>query len=235
MARTLRQEILGVPNLLTLGRIAVIPVVLLFMDRGADPAASLGQQYLYSFLAALLFALAAATDWFDGWLARNMGWTSLVGKLLDPLADKLIVMAVLVKLAALGRVPAWLVVLLLARELAITGLRSIASSEGLSIDVIQTGKWKTAFQLCGLIGLLLHYEYPVDFVIARTPLKFHEAGMLLVVLSLAFSLLSAATYFGSFLRAIAARYRVRAADAAPPEPAAGEPRRQAGGSGVPKA
>jgi CDP-diacylglycerol--glycerol-3-phosphate 3-phosphatidyltransferase len=212
MARNLRQEFLGIPNLLTLARIAVIPFVLLFMDRGAAEDATVGDRYFYSFLAALLFALAAATDWFDGWLARNMGWTSLLGKLLDPLADKLIVMAVLVKLAALDRVPAWLVVLLLAREFAITGLRSIASSEGLSIDVIQSGKWKTAFQLCGLIGLLLHYEYPIDFVVVSAPLKFHEAGMLLVVLSLAFSLLSAASYFRSFLRAIVARHRAPGAE-----------------------
>jgi len=209
MARTLRQEFLGVPNLLTLGRIGLIPAVLVFMELDGSAAAAhdVGGQYLYSFLAALLFAIAAATDWFDGWLARNMGWTSLLGKLLDPLADKLIVMAVLVKLAELGRVPAWLVVLLLAREIAITGLRSIASSEGLSIDVIQTGKWKTAFQLCGLIGLLLHYPYPIDFVVVSTWLDFHAAGGLLIVLSLAFSLLSAWSYFRSFLSAIVARHR----------------------------
>lgn len=214
MARTLKQEFLSIPNFLTLGRILMIPVVVVFMELsalGPDPTErEIATSYLYCFMAGLIFALAAVTDWLDGWLARNKGWSSVVGKLLDPVADKLIVMAVLVCLTSLDRAPSWLVILLLAREISITALRSIASSEGLSIDVIQTGKWKTAFQFTGLIGLLAHYPYPIDFGFAAVTLDFHATGMALVLLSLAFSLLSAVSYFGSFVRSLSRKYKERA-------------------------
>ncbi len=210
-ARQLRDEFLNVPNMLTMMRIAAIPFVMLLLELSRLPAEASDRQvyvsHLYCFWAAVVFGLAAGTDWLDGWLARNMGWTSLIGKLLDPLADKLIVMAALVTLVALERSPAWLVVLLLAREIGISGLRSLASSEGLIIDVVQTGKWKTAFQLVGIIGLLMHYTYPIDFLFIRFEVNFHVVGLTLVGISMAFSLLSAFSYFRSFLRAIAARYR----------------------------
>lgn len=205
MARTLKSEFLNIPNMLTFARIAAIPFVVWIMEESAGPDNS--RSRLLCFVAALLFSLAAATDWFDGWLARNMGWTSLLGKLMDPLADKLIVMAALVTLTGLDRTPAWLVSLLLAREIAITGLRSIASSEGLSIDVIQAGKWKTALQLSGLIGLLVHFRYPIDFLFVQVDIDFHVLGLSLVAISLAFSLASAVAYFRSFLRAVGDKYR----------------------------
>ena len=207
--RGLTQDVFNVPNILTMGRIALIPFIVLCLELSADASSpqDIAASHLYCMIATILFSIAAATDWFDGFLARNMGWTSLLGKLLDPIADKLLVMATLVTLTALDRVPAWLVILLLFREIAITGLRSIASSEGLSLDVVRAGKLKTALQLCGLIGLLLHYPYDIDFVFVTLRTDFHATGLALVALSLAFSVFSAALYFRSFLRSIAEKYR----------------------------
>jgi CDP-diacylglycerol--glycerol-3-phosphate 3-phosphatidyltransferase len=118
-------------------------------------------------LAAFTFFLACWSDFFDGYLARRYGIISRLGKLLDPLADKLIVMAALVMLAAMPRtprVPAWVVVLIVGRELAVTGLRAMATSEGLVLAAEELGKYKTIFQMLALHGLLLHYTFfGIDF------------------------------------------------------------------------
>jgi CDP-diacylglycerol--glycerol-3-phosphate 3-phosphatidyltransferase len=190
----LREELTNLPNLLTYARIAAIPVVL-WMMWAETPA--------MSFLASVVFSLAAITDWLDGYLARKRGQESILGKLLDPLADKLIVMATLVVAVELGRVPGWFVVLLLSRELAVSGLRSIASQEGLVVEVVQAGKWKTALQLTGLVVVLIHYPYRIDFLVAERVVDFGRMGFALLLLSMSFSLVSAGTYFHGFLRAIA--------------------------------
>lgn len=140
----------NLPNMLTLGRVAAVPVLivlLLFDNRTAG------------LWAAVIFSLAAFTDWLDGYLARKMEIVTILGKFLDPLADKLITMAAFVMLIPLGRVPAWAVFLILAREMVITGLRSIASSEGVVIAASRLGKYKTIFQMIAIVGLLLHYDY----------------------------------------------------------------------------
>jgi len=115
----LRSGLLNLPNLLTLARVAAIPLLVILMLSDSRQA---------SFWAAALFGVAAATDFIDGWLARKWGVVTVLGKFLDPLADKLIVMAALIMLIPLDRVPAWAVFLLLARELVVTGLCSISSS-----------------------------------------------------------------------------------------------------------
>ena len=130
MRKSLKQEFFNLPNMLTMFRILVIPVVLVFVYY---------ENRVNSFIATCLFAAASITDYFDGWLARRRGQTTVLGKFLDPLADKLIVMSVLVMLVPLGRIPAWVVVLLLARELSITGLRGIAVTEGMVIAASQGG------------------------------------------------------------------------------------------------
>ena len=192
--RVTREELTNLPNVLTMMRIVLImPVVFLLLLE--TPVAS--------FIAALLTGLAAITDWLDGWLARRRGQVSLVGKLLDPLADKLIVMAILVVCTQLHRIPGWFVVLLLSRELSISGLRSIASQEGLLIAVVETGKWKTALQLTGLIGITVHYTYWVNFGVTLPPVNFNALGFGLLLLSMVFSLFSAGVYFVRFMRAIA--------------------------------
>jgi CDP-diacylglycerol--glycerol-3-phosphate 3-phosphatidyltransferase len=189
----LSEEIKKLPNLLTLARILLIPPIMFFMLQDTP---------LGNFIAVLLFSVAAITDWLDGYLARKQGLESLLGKLLDPLADKLVVQAVLILAVELGRIPGWFVVLLLSREIAITGLRAIASTEGLQIDVVQSGKLKTALQLVGLVAIILHHRYVVDFLIIETIVDFNVLGFALLALSMVFSLLSAFTYFRGFAVAV---------------------------------
>ncbi|MFZ5469980.1 MAG: CDP-diacylglycerol--glycerol-3-phosphate 3-phosphatidyltransferase [Myxococcota bacterium] len=186
----LLEEFWNLPNMLTLGRIGLIPLFVWF-TYDADP--------LYSFLAAFVFTLAAVTDVVDGFLARRWNLVTVVGKLLDPLADKLIVMAALVMMTRLGRIPAWIVIVLLAREFIVTGLRQIAASEGMVIAAGQEGKWKTSLQLVGIIALCVHYVHPVNFFWATFQVDFNLVGQALVYLSTVFSVWSAAGYFRAFL------------------------------------
>ncbi len=190
---TLSREFLNLPNLLTMGRIAIIPLFILLAFHG-DP--------LSSFWSAVIYAIAAFTDLLDGWLARRKGLVTVIGKFLDPLADKLIVMTALVMLVRLGRVASVLAIVLLARELIVTGLRSIAASEGLVIAAGQGGKWKTALQLVAIISLLLHYTYELDFGFISFPASFNRVGTWLLWLSMAFSIWSAIGYFASFIKAL---------------------------------
>ena len=174
------------PNVLTCLRIAIIPAMVWLLN---DPGPRAG------FFAAALFFLAALTDYYDGYLARKYGVVTTLGKFLDPLADKLIVASALIMLAAMPcpgaepcepRVPAWLVVVLVGRELAVTGLRAIALGEGIMLGAEELGKYKMIFQMFALVGLLLHYRYfAVDF---------HVGGMYFLWISLLISLWSAADY-----------------------------------------
>jgi CDP-diacylglycerol--glycerol-3-phosphate 3-phosphatidyltransferase len=174
-----------------MGRVLLVPVVLLFIDNFSP---------LRSFIAGVLYLVAAAGDGLDGYLARSRGEVSVLGKFLDPLADKLMVTAVLVFMVALGRVPAWLVVVLIARDLAITGLRSIASSQGLVIAASEGGKVKTALQLVAITLLLIHFRYPILGL--GDSIDYHKVGMALLYLSLAMSISSAVGYVRSFLRVV---------------------------------
>ncbi len=192
--RRLRDELFTPPNLITLLRILMIPVFLWLVWR-ADP--------LSSYLAALLFTFAAISDVVDGWLARRMNLVSVLGKFMDPLADKLIVTAALVMLAQMGRVDAWLVIVLVSRELIVSGLRTVAMSEGLVIAAGQGGKWKTALQLSGIIALLVHFPYRVDLLVVRDfDFRFQVIGEWLLLLSLIPSLVSGIQYFVRFVQAI---------------------------------
>jgi CDP-diacylglycerol--glycerol-3-phosphate 3-phosphatidyltransferase len=192
----LLKEFWNLPNMLTMGRIAVIPLFVWF-TYDADP--------FYSFLAAGLFTLAAVTDVLDGFLARRWNMITVVGKLLDPLADKLIVMAAMVMMTRLGRIPAWVVIVLLSRELIVSGLRQIAASEGLVIAAGQEGKWKTSLQLTGMIALCVHYVHPINFGLVTVDIDFNLVGKVLVYLSTAFSVWSAGTYFRLFLGTLGKR------------------------------
>jgi CDP-diacylglycerol--glycerol-3-phosphate 3-phosphatidyltransferase len=135
----------------------------------------------------------------DGYLARKRGQVTVLGAFLDPLADKLFVLGTLVFLVAKGRVAEWLVVVLLARELAITVLRSIAVTYGLVIAAGKTGKAKTALQLVGLVFLLIHFPYRV--LLLDFELDFHLVGTYLIYLSIGLSVWSAGEYIRFFVLA----------------------------------
>jgi CDP-diacylglycerol--glycerol-3-phosphate 3-phosphatidyltransferase len=192
----LLKEIWNLPNMMTMARIALIPVFVYFIGDG-DPLASV--------VAGLIFTLAAVTDIVDGWLARRWNMITVVGKLLDPLADKLIVAAAMVMMVWLGRLPAWIVIVLMSREFIVTGLRQVAASEGLVIAAGQEGKWKTALQLTGLVSLCIHYTHPVYLIFATFDVNFNAVGRVLVYFSTAFSVWSAGLYFRAFLQLLASR------------------------------
>ncbi len=192
----LLKEFWNLPNMLTLARMAVIPLFVWF-TYDADP--------MFSLLAGLLFTLAAVTDVVDGFLARRWNMITVVGELMDPLADKLIVMAALVMMTRLGRIPAWVVIVLLSREFIVSGLRQIAASEGMVIAAGQEGKWKTSLQLSGIIALCVHYVHPIDFIFWKGDIDFNLVGKVMVYLSTAFSVWSAGNYFRAFLQMLSKR------------------------------
>ncbi|MEO8878572.1 MAG: CDP-diacylglycerol--glycerol-3-phosphate 3-phosphatidyltransferase [Polyangiaceae bacterium] len=200
--RTLTEDALNIPNLLTMARVVMIPVFLFFLDKGTPVS---------GFYAAVIFTVAAITDALDGYLARKLGVVSVLGKFLDPLADKLIVMAGLVWMVPMGRIQAWVVVLLLAREMAVTGLRSIAAAEGVVISAGQDGKVKTALQMGGIVALVVGYPYPLSyFGLDLGIVDTVHVGRALIYLSLVFSGASAAQYVALFAEAVDAKDRKRA-------------------------
>ncbi len=193
MARSLKKELWSAPNIITLVRIGMIPVFLVF---------TYYESRLHSFIAALVYSVTAATDFLDGWIARRWDLVTVIGKFLDPLADKLIAMSALIMLVHLGRVAAWVVVLVMAREFAVTGLRSMAMSEGIVIAAGQEGKWKTALQLVAIVFLILHYAYPIDFLVGTGVVDANRVGTVLLYISVFFSMWSAWKYFAGFIDAV---------------------------------
>lgn len=139
---------MGWANKLTMIRIgAVIPILFLIHFPSVWTC----------WIAAVLFILAAITDFFDGYIARKEKQVTNFGKFLDPLADKLLICSILIEMSGLGWVPAWIVTIIIIRELAVTGLRAVAADKGVVIAADWYGKWKTGFQIMALIPLTIHY------------------------------------------------------------------------------
>jgi CDP-diacylglycerol--glycerol-3-phosphate 3-phosphatidyltransferase len=196
MSSSTASPILNLPNILTLTRIAAIPLMAALL---MSPSQTAG------FWAAAVFSLASVTDWLDGYLARRMGIVTIFGKFLDPIADKLIVMAALIMILPYGRIPAWMVLVILGREIIITGLRGIASSEGIVIQASDLGKFKTIFQIVAIIGLLLHYDYNWLFGIEHRLLhvNMHNVGMFFLWIATLLTVWSGVDYLARFIRIIA--------------------------------
>lgn len=180
-----------VPNLLSLFRIACIPLIVALMGSTDQYAAS---------LSFLVYLVASLTDFFDGWLARRWGLVTALGKLLDPLADKLLVVSALLMLAMMERdpgIPDYLVVVIVGRELAVTGLRSIAAAEGIVLGAETSGKIKMILQTVGVHALILHYTY--------YGFSFHLLGITCLVASAIFGVWSAVQYHVSVFRQMRSR------------------------------
>lgn len=201
--KSLREDALNLPNFLTSMRIVLIPLVLWLMWVGTRRA---------NFEASLVYAVTAITDYLDGWLARKRNLVSMVGKFLDPLADKLLVTAVLVQLVAMGRAPSWVAIVTVARELSITSLRVIAMSEGVTIAAGQGGKEKTAIQMVAIAMLIIHHRYVLDYGVISFAVSFHDVGLVLLYLSLFFAVTSAGEYVSVFATAIEKKNRQEAED-----------------------
>jgi|GEM_PF-66219 len=193
-----KKEVYAVPNLITYLRILLLPVILIVVEQDSR---------WHGFMAGMIFWVACMTDFFDGYAARKLNQVTILGKLLDPLADKLIVSSILIMMVPMGRVPAWIVIILLAREFTITGLRGIAASEGMVIAASWMGKWKTVFQMLALYCLLIHYPFRINFYgLFALDASFHNMGMFFLYLSLFYSLASAVDYFWKFAKEINKRY-----------------------------
>lgn len=172
---------MNLPNKLTIGRVLAVPLIvaLLYFENRAT-----------CLLAALVFAAASFTDFIDGMLARREGIVTNFGKFLDPLADKLLVGSTMIMLVGIDRAPAWLVIVIIARETAVTGMRTLAVEQGVVMAADKYGKIKTVLQIAALIPLLVHYEYfAVDF---------HALGTVLLYLALVMTVFSGANYLYRF-------------------------------------
>ena len=171
------------PNTLTFFRLVSIPLVVICLKFPGKWG---------SFLAAVFFGMAFITDILDGYFARKYGSITVLGKFLDPLADKILVSVTMIMLIPLDRIPAGIVILIIAREMAVTALRSIAVDEGVVIQADKLGKFKTIFQATALSGLCLHYEY--------FNVNFHVVGMFFLWIALILTLWSGWAYFRQYMR-----------------------------------
>jgi CDP-diacylglycerol---glycerol-3-phosphate 3-phosphatidyltransferase len=186
---------LNLPNVLTLLRVLAVPVIVVaLLDETPNGDA----------LAAGVFALAALTDGLDGYIARRRRDVTTFGKLMDPLADKVLIIAALVSLVSLGRLAAWVAMVIIARELAVTGLRTVAAEQGVVIAASWLGKVKTALQVASVFALIIWNPAPL-------------AVDVLVYVAVAATVISGADYFFGLRRRIAEERARRAGAAAPPE------------------
>ncbi len=177
----MEKRISSIPNILTGIRIVCIPIIfvcLSFSERS------------WGLIAAAWMGLAFITDMLDGFFARRFNSVTAVGKFLDPLADKILVSVALIMLLSMHRVPAWMVVIIIVREMAVTGLRSIAQERGIIIPADKLGKYKTIFQDIALIGLCINYEY--------LGINFHKIGIVLMWIAVFLTILSGLMYFKRF-------------------------------------
>ncbi len=184
MREDLSAEIWNLPNSLTLLRIFLVPflvVVLLTKFSGRE----------YAGLA--IFLVAAITDFFDGYIARRTNQITRLGTLLDPIADKLLISSALISLVELGLAPAWMIVIIIGREFAVSGLRSIAAQQGVTIAASPLGKGKTISQVVAIAFLILGYEILGEFMFI---------GKLALWVVMIFALVSGIDYFLKFSRAV---------------------------------
>ena len=172
------QNALNGPNQLTLFRIAAVPIIIVLM---------LFPNRICTFIAAILFSAAAITDYLDGFLARKRGMVTTLGKIMDPVADKLLVSSAFIMLSSLGWVPAWMTCIIIGRELAVNGLRNIIAEKGEDLSASNLGKYKTGFQIAAIIPLMIHFPF--------FGLNVQVIGNLFLWGALVFTIWSGADYF----------------------------------------
>ena len=183
---------MNLPNSLTVARIFLVPLLVSVLLTKFEGRLVLGLPV--ELVAAAIFGLASLTDWLDGYLARRRGQITWVGQVLDPIADKLLISATLISLVQLDLAPAWMVTVIIGREFAITGLRSIAYARGLTMPASPLGKLKMVSQVVAILLLILGWE--------RMPLLL-LAGQAALWVVLVTALVSAFDYYRRFNRAMA--------------------------------
>ena len=174
---------MGWANRITMMRIgAVLPILLLIHFPNVYTC----------WIAMILFVAAAVTDFLDGYIARREKQVTNFGKFLDPLADKLLICSILIEMVGLGWVPAWIVIIIIIRELAVTGLRAVAADKGVVIAADWYGKWKTVFQIIAMVPLLIHFPF--------LGLPVHLIGTVVLYIALVLTIFSGCNYFYLFYR-----------------------------------
>jgi CDP-diacylglycerol---glycerol-3-phosphate 3-phosphatidyltransferase len=165
---------MNLANRITLARIFIVPIIAFVLLIRLDLGTLTIDNYSISYnqiVALLLFIIAASTDGLDGYIARKRKIVTNLGKLLDPLADKLLVAALLISLVEMGKLGAWVAIIIISREWAVTGLRQVALLEGAVLAASNWGKWKTAIQITMIIVLLLnnfpfnYIHFPIDLIV----------------------------------------------------------------------
>ena len=195
MDATKRAEFMNLPNYISMGRVAAVPLIIVsMMFIRSDVTDGDAWNKLWSSIAAIIYGLASFSDMVDGFLARRYKLESAFGKFFDPLADKLLNLAAMIMLIPLGRIPAWLVVLLLVREISITSLRGIAANEQILIAASKWGKYKNAFGSFAIAFLILHYPF-FNF-------QWKLVGWVLLIISAVFSIGSGVSYTWNFVKEI---------------------------------
>jgi CDP-diacylglycerol---glycerol-3-phosphate 3-phosphatidyltransferase len=185
MEKLSRQQIMNLPNGLSVTRVLAIPFIVLMLFYPGPG---------YRLTTAILFLAAAITDTLDGYLARRQGLVTTVGKFLDPLADKLLIVTTLISLIPAREVPFWMVIVIVGREIAVTGLRGIAVSQGIVISASPWGKYKTFFEVASIAFLIL------DGNPASAGL--YLVGMILLWIAMILAVFSGVDYFKRFLKTI---------------------------------
>ena len=168
---------MNLANKITLFRVFLIPFFMIILYSNLEYS---------TYIAAAIFVFASLTDTLDGYIARSRNMVTNFGKFIDPLADKILVSSALISLVDLGKIPAWVVIIIIAREFTITGFRIIAASEGVNIAASSLGKIKTITQLIAIIAILVN-NYP--FRLINVPFD-----MILLYVSLFFTILSGIDY-----------------------------------------
>ncbi|MBI5167811.1 MAG: CDP-diacylglycerol--glycerol-3-phosphate 3-phosphatidyltransferase [candidate division NC10 bacterium] len=180
---TLKRRALNLPNKLTLIRIFLVPFLMVFL--------LISNSRPFHYTAALIFIAAVITDWLDGHIARSTSQVTTLGQLLDPIADKLLIAAALISLVQVGRVPAWMVVLIVGRDIVVTGLRGIAASQGLIIQASDLGKYKMVFETSAVVFLILNWPSSSQWP-SLTP------GIFLLWVAMGLAIVSGVDYFIRF-------------------------------------
>jgi CDP-diacylglycerol---glycerol-3-phosphate 3-phosphatidyltransferase len=179
---------MNLPNGLTLTRIFLVPLLVAVLLTKENMS-----------LAAFIFLAASLTDLLDGYFARKRGQVTTLGMLLDPIADKLLISSAFISLVELQIVPAWMVVIIVGREFAVSGLRSIASAQGFTIDASELGKIKMWAQVAAITFLILGREYPL----------FEELGGIALYVVVLFAVWSAVDYFRTFWTKVDDRFKAK--------------------------
>jgi CDP-diacylglycerol--glycerol-3-phosphate 3-phosphatidyltransferase len=185
MEKLYRQQILSLPNGLTIIRILAIPFILFLLFYPEE---------IYRLITTLFFLSVAVTDTLDGYLARRRGMVTTLGKFLDPLADKLLIIAALIALIPARGIPAWMVIVIVGREISVTGLRGIAVSQGIVISASMLGKYKAVFEVASIAFLILNGNY--------FSIELNQVGMGLLWVAIGLAVISGVDYFRRFLKTI---------------------------------